>query len=840
MRGSDTILTVPITQACRRKFHLMQEDSITLSFSLSEAVRIRVGDHVDDELFGRFHVREEQMPTYNVSTGGFDYTLRLDADYWMAENHLFMLTNEGVRKEATWNLTASLQTHAEEICRNLQALGMTRLDEEGVAKAVTCEIDATATLAGEAKHIAYDGTHIISALNQIADTFECEWWFEHNTLHFGKCGGDGEADLDFILAENVESMEISRNQNDYANRIYALGGTQNIPESYGKKLVLNIDVMENVVADDMEYDLFCDSSKKITPSMIDTGSTDTVSISLEETSVEEPSTAEREGFTVIARHADFELPRDVPLSWGYIRGSAVLDKTKGHSSMYEAYLRLSIDSELIGEDTLQAGLDPKKDTVQVGLTLSSGGMEMSKGRHTVSVEFRVGSRVPRLNVSVDCGFSYPDVESGETTVVWEGAEYQLLRNPLKLLRGDDYRFYMFAFKDGTPEGFGTGSQVELLDYDPGEIPFNWYVEDSDDPSSLLSLGERRLKLPKDSPYVTNNYVQLDDTLAESQIVEKYVRVDSIFPKCYLKVTRVTTEDRQLREEYSDGSTQKWPWTAYTIQARTITNKDFPFKQKYVKSGEKLQAVFLSEMDTDKAYRESDLTPPEYEAGRFLLAGMTFDVEFANDKYTLITNESYGAKLPNTTLRPKEGDVFVLTGWDVKNMASLGLTDAAEQRLLAFAREYLDEMEEGQWTFTCRMMSDWPFLLFGGHQGDSEPFHEGEDKPFHSATDNGHEPFHVRLGKGKYGYVPFFDADVLQFLGTDNPFYVPNTEYYIMPVEGVRVRIVHDALKDGSKVSRIIGYELKLDKPYDTPTYTVGETDAFSRLKQLEKQLQNAR
>lgn len=69
--------------------------------------------------------------------------------------------------------------------------------------------------------------------------------------------------------------------------------------------------------------------------------------------------------------------------------------------------------------------------------------------------------------------------------------------------------------------------------------------------------------------------------------------------------------------------------------------------------------------------------------------------------------------------------------------------------------------------------------------------------------------------------------------------------YRLPNAGDKVRVWHDALKVAEvsngeelryKDSRIIGYELKLDKPYDTPTYIVGETAAYSRLKQLEKQI----
>lgn len=40
----------------------------------------------------------------------------------------------------------------------------------------------------------------------------------------------------------------------------------------------------------------------------------------------------------------------------------------------------------------------------------------------------------------------------------------------------------------------------------------------------------------------------------------------------------------------------------------------------------------------------------------------------------------------------------------------------------------------------------------------------------------------------------------------------------------------------TKVSRILGYEFKFDIPEDTPKYIIGETDVYSRLKRLEKEL----
>ena len=43
---------------------------------------------------------------------------------------------------------------------------------------------------------------------------------------------------------------------------------------------------------------------------------------------------------------------------------------------------------------------------------------------------------------------------------------------------------------------------------------------------------------------------------------------------------------------------------------------------------------------------------------------------------------------------------------------------------------------------------------------------------------------------------------------------------------------------GTKDSRVIGVELKMDCPEDGAKYTIGETEAFSRLAKIEKELSN--
>lgn len=57
--------------------------------------------------------------------------------------------------------------------------------------------------------------------------------------------------------------------------------------------------------------------------------------------------------------------------------------------------------------------------------------------------------------------------------------------------------------------------------------------------------------------------------------------------------------------------------------------------------------------------------------------------------------------------------------------------------------------------------------------------------------------------------------------------------------GDRVNLINAMyFENGSRQSRIIGYEYKLDIPEDSPVYTVGETAAYSRLGELESKVEN--
>lgn len=167
----------------------------------------------------------------------------------------------------------------------------------------------------------------------------------------------------------------------------------------------------------------------------------------------------------------------------------------------------------------------------------------------------------------------------------------------------------------------------------------------------------------------------------------------------------------------------------------------------------------------------------FESGA--LTGMEFEVSFKiidNVNYfEIVANDTYGRTLPDSVMCPKISDKFHLYNWDASKITETPLISDAQEALYARAKNYYKKSMVDNSNFTCVL--------------DSEKF----------------------FNNGTYNYHPL----------------------------GEQVKLINplfsDTDKDGKhyRSSRIIGIEIKLDIPYDNPTYIVGEKAAYSRLGQLE-------
>ena len=158
-------------------------------------------------------------------------------------------------------------------------------------------------------------------------------------------------------------------------------------------------------------------------------------------------------------------------------------------------------------------------------------------------------------------------------------------------------------------------------------------------------------------------------------------------------------------------------------------------------------------------------------------GMDFECHYDGEGkyYEVVVNDDYGRTLPDATLHPVVGMKFVLYNWDSTKIESTGIIETAKRQLYDYTFEYLKESKIDPSTYDCTMKSVWVY------------------------------------------------NDGLRFRTFDI---------------GSRVKLINDAFFEESRTSRIIGLEIKLDKPYDTPKYTVGEKAAYSRRKDMERQIES--
>lgn len=230
--GGTTLLSTSINEGAKGYYSLMQHDYIVLPFKLRTPIDFKIGSYVDlrgvfdDALGGKlakmYYVTELQNPSYNTSTGAYEYQLRLNAYYWLWNNFIFKYTTAG---EASWSLTAPLDVQLGVFLRNLSELGFTY-------NGVPYEYSIDSTVENKAVAMTYDNTRLLDALFSMGgeNAWDCDVWVTENVIHFGRCEHGDAVKIEI----GVEASDMTRNESrgTFATRIYAFGSTRNIPENY--------------------------------------------------------------------------------------------------------------------------------------------------------------------------------------------------------------------------------------------------------------------------------------------------------------------------------------------------------------------------------------------------------------------------------------------------------------------------------------------------------------------------------------------------------------------------------------------------------------------------------
>ena len=765
--------STPINEGSKRHFLLMQEDYITLLFSLSNPVYFKLGDYVDNEL-GIFELVDLYKPTYNTTTGAYDYELRLDAYYWKWKNKKFFYTPETTGREAAWNLTATLDKHLNVFLDNLKALGYKFRDLD-----FTWDIDST--VENTSKLVSYDNVNLIDALTQMAETWECEWWIENHKICFGRC--EYSSPVDFKAGNltdtenvNVNSMTRSDSQTTYATRIYAFGSTRNIPSSYRKDLIFDVKEVNGRNISDTSRPLKInyfpsrvtykedytassnEGSGPFTPSYTEWTLDKTLA-----------SSAKGGSYKVVSEGISINISTAVP----QIGNRALLPA--GDYILKASYIyNVSGESKevIIGNQTVSLAQNQQYEIVskiQVSDTLV-----IDKNSSDLKVRVYVHVPAPASSELLSTFQAYVTYDinvyggsSATTSVTFlsganAGQTFAAVYNP-DLLTGDAANIIQL------PEGVtaSLGNRYTINNIISGKVPDNYFSKD-DKEMTLNGVVQKRLMLPEGISYVDaykysptgerinigdENYDDPDNVeMPEEEAIEEIVIFEDEYPQYNGTISSVSHDDK-----VDDNDKE---YRIYNFKDTGLKN----FTEDFRLDGEELHMIFqtgkLAGMDFAINIVESDNT------------GTTFEI---------VRNEDYGRFLPDDVLYPQTAhmedgeevpaDTYILYGFDTAYISEQMLPDA-EQNLPKKAKEYVKKSMIDPSTYDCEM-----------------------------------------------------DADFIYNKGNIRTYEV-----------GAKVNLINKAFFPEGRQSRIIGFEWPLDIPYNHPIYTVGETASYSRIGEIESKL----
>lgn len=669
------VLSTPIGVGSKRKFELMKDDYITLKFSLLNPISFKMGCYAECD-FGRFEIIEDQKPSFNNSTGGYDYELKMEASYMKWKNKVFKYTPETGGNEAAWDLTAQLSYHLDIFLRNLKVWGFQYGGED-----YEYEIDNDVNVDALVMH--YSNTNLIDALTSLAESANCEWWMEGKKIRFGRCE-KGEA-VEISLGEEAETMSLSKSSGDYFTRIYAFGSTQNISSRYRKKLEFTIDTLNR----SGNKSDFKDSKKPVNPSFFrkdlikyysyekQMDGVGSVSASLATPDVEE-----------------YELYDSITINAMQLYKSAyVLDLSSmvfsyDFSSFPNAVLDVRVEIVASGNDSSTVlsessyTIDSSNKTLRLSKERFESPYETIRKlylRITYSCVSPLVTYIPYTIVG-DCilGSVYGYVETDVNYVSDDGGNHKIgvtiNRNAMPYT--DEHATLLYETTSNDKLYIGAKFTIEGLV--KGNVPLGYFDSDVDG-LTVNGVVQRRLMLPEGTPYI-----DVYPDMSPDEVIEGIVTFDYIYPRKVLSISSVEEEMIDVTEgEEKKPTGMKVP--VYTIKTTGLVG-------------------------FDKSYVISEELTVTFQTGK--LAGLTFGLTFLPDKsdgtstcFEIVANEDYGGRLPDTVMKPEANNEFVMAGYDTEYVFE-NLVPEAEEELKTETEKYAEKIRNNIGTVSAKLMSDW--------------------------------------------------------------------------------------------------------------------------------------
>lgn len=240
--SGNIILSVSISQECEHVEELMKSDYIQLSWSSDNSDTIPAGSYIEykDE---KYSLLEPYSPKQK-DEAEFIYQPQFQSKIMIwGKTPFFMYTYTDdviTNREPDWSLTDNPANFMSVVVDAIK-------NETGEVWTYSVESSLPASTTQ-----SFQSIDIFSALNQIANTFETEWWVDkvNKVIHLSKASHGDPVVLE--VGENVNTPSVTSSKEGYYTRFYAFGSTRNIVQDYKGANVNNL-VNKRLTLDPVKY-----------------------------------------------------------------------------------------------------------------------------------------------------------------------------------------------------------------------------------------------------------------------------------------------------------------------------------------------------------------------------------------------------------------------------------------------------------------------------------------------------------------------------------------------------------------------------------------------------------
>ncbi|WP_283687560.1 hypothetical protein [Dysgonomonas sp. Marseille-Q5470] len=194
-----------------------------------------------------------------------------------------------------------------------------------------------------------------------------------------------------------------------------------------------------------------------------------------------------------------------------------------------------------------------------------------------------------------------------------------------------------------------------------------------------AIYQKRLRIPASK----GKFIDAKPNMSAEEIKSAVVIFEKVYPK------RIGTMSSISTVEYTDTDTDTGvvtKWNAYRYK-----DTGLQFKEEYLMPGVELRIAIQSGTTLnglDFAVKFNPLGKPETDPDSQL--------------FEIVRNEDYGKALPNDTLKPQNGDTYILYGFNIQ-LVSDQYIPAGEEELYDTAVEWQQDMLKDKSVFECPTM-----------------------------------------------------------------------------------------------------------------------------------------